>query len=307
MLEWNTLLSMSRQDVHLLHKITYYPNQPKGTQPIAIIPRLSPLILHGITIGKGAKNMAEKFVTDPKDAIANQREVLKALGMAPLEESFLILTPKNGDINIFDVTNEEVAKAKARPNERPDVETVIHASFIATDRRGIPLLTKAADCPTVFMHAKGTNGQNVIALLHSGRDETEYMAPTQAISHLQTRYGCDPQMITLGVAPSIGMSHYPIKKKNIKSETNPQGVISLENSFWKSFMQEGSVEGENVVFLDVCGNVIAQFLEAGVHESNIYLYDLDIFALAQNGMAFSHRYSQQTGFPGGRIMVVAQL
>lgn len=297
-------LVVDQDSVQMLTRIIYRSGQTVGYERIATIPFLHGL-KHGISLGPGSQNMAESFDKDniPK-VIQRIEDFLHTVEMAPLSEAFLLLPSRPGEPELVDITQKDVENAKKRPVVRNDIETGVHASAIFTDTEGTPLLCKPADCPVVILVGVGANGQSVLGLIHSGRAETNALIPLQSVEHMRNFYGCKPEDVAVGIAPSIGKNHYFIKQKD---------ATIINRAVWENFTVRRFISGEERLYLDILGNIILQLKACGVDASQIQAYgnEVDTFELAGKNPpeAYSQRYSNATGdaSKSGRILVAAQL
>ncbi|MDR3575133.1 MAG: peptidoglycan editing factor PgeF [Anaerolineaceae bacterium] len=96
-----------------------------------------------------------------------------------------------------------------RPLDAPHKE----ADAILTDRPGITLFMRFADCVPIFLFDPT---RKVIGMVHAGWMGTVNRIVTGAIDAMVNRYGSDPKNIIAGIGPSIGPDHYQIGDEVIK-------------------------------------------------------------------------------------------
>ncbi len=72
---------------------------------------------------------------------------------------------------------------------------------LVTDRRGVGLLIKVADCQAIFLVDPV---RQVIANVHCGWRGSTGEVPVKVIALLRDRFGCRPENILAGVSPSLG-------------------------------------------------------------------------------------------------------
>ena len=98
--------------------------------------------------------------------------------------------------------NVAIAEA-ARPKEAPHLQ----ADVILSDKPGITLLMRFADCVPIFLHDPK---KNVIGMAHAGWMGSVLGTVQEAIRKMQSHFRCNPADIKAGIGPSIGSDHYEI-------------------------------------------------------------------------------------------------
>jgi copper oxidase (laccase) domain-containing protein len=110
-------------------------------------------------------------------------------------------------------------------------------------------------------------------------------------------YGCKPEELIIGIAPSISMDDYYIREED-QSLINPDA--------WKGNIERRIADGKSHLHLNLLGNVITQLTSVGVNPVHIQAYGekVNTFKLAGENppAAFSHRNGNK-----GRFLVAAQL
>lgn len=92
------------------------------------------------------------------------------------------------------------------------------ADIILTDKPGITLLMRFADCVPVFLFDPV---KKVIGLVHAGWAGTVRKISAVAVEAMKNKYGVDPANVLAGIGPSIGPDHYEIGPEvAVKVETN---------------------------------------------------------------------------------------
>ncbi len=108
--------------------------------------------------------------------------------------------------SIFDawqVHSDRVVIADAPRNGRAHCQ----ADAIFTDRPGITLLMRFADCVPILLYDPR---RRVIGLVHAGWRGTVAGIAGKAIQDLRRLFGCDPADLFAAIGPSIGPDHYPV-------------------------------------------------------------------------------------------------
>jgi YfiH family protein len=81
------------------------------------------------------------------------------------------------------------------------------ADIILTDRPGVTLMMRFADCVPVLLHDPI---RKVVGIAHAGWMGTVRGAYSAAVDAMQTRFGSSPADIRAGIGPSIGSDHYAV-------------------------------------------------------------------------------------------------
>ncbi|MGD0877851.1 MAG: peptidoglycan editing factor PgeF [Anaerolineales bacterium] len=130
---------------------------------------------------------------DPERVRNNLNRALLALGCAP-ESTY----------DVWQVHGINVAFTDApRPAEFPHLQ----ADTILTNRPGITLLMRFADCVPILLHDPV---RKVAGIVHAGWMGTVRGTVRMAVEAMQSRYGSVPSDILAGIGPSIGPDHYEI-------------------------------------------------------------------------------------------------
>lgn len=124
---------------------------------------------------------------------ANRNLTLKALGCDPA--------------SVFDVWQVHGADVVHASTPRPEGESLRQADIILTDKPGLTLYMRFADCVPIMVHdvRKG-----VIGVAHAGWVGTLRDVAKATVTAMQRRYGSNPADIVAGIGPSIGPDHYEV-------------------------------------------------------------------------------------------------
>jgi polyphenol oxidase len=136
----------------------------------------------GGTVGDAAENVLE-----------NRRRSFAALGR-PFDSLF----------DVWQVHGREVICADA---PRPSGQAHQQADAILTDRPGVTLFMRFADCVPIFLYDPH---RRVVGLAHGGWQGTLLKAAAAAVETMQARYGSNPADVLAGIGPSIGPHHYEV-------------------------------------------------------------------------------------------------
>ncbi len=98
---------------------------------------------------------------------------------------------------------EVVCADRPRMPDRP----YLKADAILTDRPGVSLFMRFADCVPIFLYDPI---RRVVGLVHAGWAGTVNKIARETIHTMKTRYGCQPKHIIAAIGPSTGPDHYTI-------------------------------------------------------------------------------------------------
>ncbi len=148
-------------------------------------------------------------VGDEKDRVLeNRRRALSALGRSPASV-----------YDVWQVHGIEVAIAdEPRPPEAPYRQ----ADVILTNKPGVTLMMRFADCVPILLHDPV---RKVAGMAHAGWLGTVKGTVRVAVEAMQSRYGSNPADILSAIGPSIGPDHY---------EVGPDVVIQVQQAFRNS-------------------------------------------------------------------------
>ena len=106
--------------------------------------------------------------------------------------------------DVWQVHGTEVVYADA---PRPPEQAHQKADAILTDRPGVTLFMRFADCVPIYLYDPI---HKVVGLVHAGWLGTVRQAAAVAIQAMQARYGSRPQDLLAGIGPSIAAHHYEV-------------------------------------------------------------------------------------------------
>ncbi len=271
-------------------------------QKIITLPSMKKLgIINGMSIGKGVKNMAERFEPNNIDDVRQRNsDFLTAIGASSLSLGFLMTKTIRGQSPIVDISKDMVKEYKQKTK---DFENVLENTEAMITTEPVPLIAKLADCFSAVIYSKTGKGKKILALLHLSRDQVDNLLIGKVIEHLTIKFNCNQNEMVIGIFPGMGKPYHTISLKD-------KDKFIIEKN-WKGFMEK-SGDGKKII-LDSLGNIINQFEKSGIRPENIEAYgysdEVDTFTLARKGFAFSNRYSTSTSQPekNGRNLVVVQL
>ncbi|MEN6623897.1 MAG: peptidoglycan editing factor PgeF [Smithella sp.] len=181
-------------------------------------------------------------------------------------ENFLVLNQVHGD---------DILIIKSRESYFSSGDALNYDAII-TNRSGLALCIKTADCVPVFIIDKK---KKVIAAVHAGWKGTALGITAKVIQLMKSQYGSNPQDILAAVGPSIGFCCYEVDSIVADAFAEHKGK--------KNFLFQ--VKGKNKWMLDLPEANHQQILECDVPETNIELSGL--CTKCNQDLFFSHRGS----------------
>lgn len=158
-------------------------------------------VSHGVLTRRGgvsqqpwaSLNVGGTVGDDPAAVVENRRRSFAALGRR--FESLYDVYQVHG--------SEVVCTAAPRPPEQPHLQ----ADAILTDRPGVTLFMRFADCVPVFLYDPV---RSVAGIVHAGWQGTVLKTAARTVETMQARYGSQPADLLAGIGPSIGPHHYEV-------------------------------------------------------------------------------------------------
>jgi len=152
-----------------------------------------------------ALNMGSTVGDDLERVLENRRLALASLERDPLSV-----------YDVWQVHGVEVAIA-----ETPRLPGTPHlqADAILTDKPGLTLMMRFADCVPIMLHDPV---RMVVGIAHAGWMGTVRGLVRFTVEAMQKRYGSRPADILAGIGPSIGPDHYAV---------GPDVVIQVRQAF----------------------------------------------------------------------------
>ena len=108
---------------------------------------------------------------------------------------------------------------------RPPGTPHLQADAILTDRPGVTLFMRFADCVPIFLYDPV---RRVVGLVHAGWKGTLQRVAADAVRVMQAHYHSRPQDIRAGIGPSIGPHHYPVGPEVVRQAQDAFGLDAGE-------------------------------------------------------------------------------
>lgn len=142
--------------------------------------------------------------------------------------------------------------------EKGEIHTNIDG--LVTDKSGISLSLRFADCTPIFLYDKV---KNVIGNIHSGWRGTVQKIGQKGVEKMIEEYGCNPKDIIACIGPAIGKCHFEVSEdvKEIFEDTFSY-LASPEK-----FIQKGKEEGKYFVDTNYINEKLLK--EIGLKKENI--------------------------------------
>jgi len=109
--------------------------------------------------------------------------------------------------SLFDVWQVHSADAIFAEAPRPPQADHHKADIIFTDRPGVTLYMRFADCVPILLHDPR---KHVVGIAHAGWLGTVRGAVSAALQAMMGRYGSHAEDIQAAIGPSIGVDHYEV-------------------------------------------------------------------------------------------------
>ncbi len=148
------------------------------------------------------------------------------------------------------------------------------ADGIITDRRGLPLVMRFADCVPLLYHDPA---HQAIGLAHAGWRGTAAGIASAMIRAMQASFGSRPEDVQVVIGPSISQEHFQVGE---------EVVAAFERRFGKA---EGLVRRdlEGRAYVDLWQANALELMSAGVRQ--IHIHTMGLCTFAQSDVFFSHR------------------
>jgi YfiH family protein len=210
---------------------------------------------------------------DPEE---NVRENFRRMAAAlDLDYSRMCLSMQTHTANVYIAEEKDAGNGIIRPLPYRDVDGIITAV------KNMPLVTFYADCVPLFLFDPV---KEVIALSHSGWRGTVSRIGAVTIRKMKEAFGCRPQDILCGIAPSICKDCYEVSRDVADEFINAFGKSAGEKLLAPSVFNP---DDEDKFMLDLHAACRLVFLEAGISEDHIEVTDL--CTKCRSDLFFSHR------------------
>jgi YfiH family protein len=156
-------------------------------------------------------NLGGTVGDEPQRVEKNRRRTLAALDRAP-----------DSVYDVWQVHGVEVAIAQA---PRSPQEAHLQADAILTDRPGLTLLMRFADCVPILLHDPV---RHIVGIAHAGWMGTVRGTVCAAIQAMQSHFGSQPADIQAAIGPSIGPDHYQVGMEVVAQARQTFGLAASQ-------------------------------------------------------------------------------
>ena len=208
-------------------------------------------VKHGIFTRQGGSstrpwntlNLGGTVGDDPQHVQENRRRVFEALGL-------------HFD-SLYDVWQVHSADVVCTDRPRPQTQAHLKADAILTDRPGVTLFMRFADCVPILLYDPK---RGVIGLVHAGWKGTISQIAAHTVHAMRRQYGSTPQDILAMIGPSIGPDHYEIGQ-----EVTDQVRLAF-GSRAESLLSPTDGDARSRLHLDLWSANTLVLIEAGVEQ-----------------------------------------
>ncbi len=123
--------------------------------------------------------------------------------------------------SVYDVWQVHGVKVAIADGPRPIESPHLKADIILTDRPGITVMMRFADCVPIFLYDPV---RKVAGIAHAGWMGTVNGTVRYAVEAMQQRFGSNVKDIRAGIGPSIGPDHYEVGVEVIDKVRQTFGV-----------------------------------------------------------------------------------
>jgi polyphenol oxidase len=158
--------------------------------------------------------------------------------------------------SLFDVWQVHSADAVFADAPRPPEQDHYKADIMFTDKPGVTLYMRFADCVPILLHDPK---KKVVGIAHAGWLGTVRRATSAAVLAMQQHYGSRAADIQAAIGPSIGVDHY---------EVGPDVIAQVQEAFGAD--ANGLVEMHSgKTHLDLWAANRLQLHQAGVTQTEV--------------------------------------
>ena len=161
-------------------------------------------IVHGIFKRMGgcspnpwkSLNLSTTVGDSRENVIENHTRIMQVLNL-----------PKDEYFDVWQVHSTNVVETD-RP--RPRDQTYVQGDAIITNKPGVALLMRFADCVPILMYDPI---HFAIGLVHAGWVGSIQKIAKKTVERMKEVYGTNSEKLIVGIGPSIGVDHYPVGKE----------------------------------------------------------------------------------------------
>ncbi len=184
---------------------------------------------------------------DPMRVAQNRSVLFRTLGRNP-----------DNAFDVWQVHGSDVVCT--REPRSPDIP-IQKADAILTDRPGLSLMMRFADCVPILLWDPE---KKVVGIVHAGWQGTVQQVAGTALTVMQAQYGSNPGDVIAGIGPSIAAHHYPVGAEVLvqvrhvfgsEAEKFLSGHSRVELDLWKA--NQYTLELAGVKHIEIAGECTA--------------------------------------------------
>jgi YfiH family protein len=127
--------------------------------------------------------------------------------------------------SLFDVWQVHSDVVLCIDHPRPLDEKQAQADALLTDKSGVTLFMRFADCVPIFLYDPENK---VIGLVHAGWQGTVKKIISKTIHKMEDHYHSNPEYIMAGIGPSICVNHYEVQGDVVQQVNTNLGELGRE-------------------------------------------------------------------------------
>jgi YfiH family protein len=143
-------------------------------------------------------------------------------------------------------TLRQIHSARVLPAAAPGVTG--EADALVTDRPGLPLSVRTADCYPIFLADLETRA---VAAIHAGWRGTAARIVPEALKQMQDLYGTNPDHVWAAIGPGIGVCCYEVGEDVAQRFGQSAGKLDLAAANYTQ-LRESGVPDRNIEVLRRC-------------------------------------------------------
>lgn len=169
-----------------------------------------------------------------------------------------LINVKQNHTDNIQIINKKINK------DEPDFNLYENTDGLITNKKGIVLSTKNADCILLAFYDPI---KRVIANIHSGWRGTLQRISVKAVEKMEKEYGCNPEDIICCMSPSIGKDHFEVDEdvyemfyEEFKELQNEDNIFEQNGEKWyidtiminREILKQQGLKQENIVDSGIC-------------------------------------------------------
>ncbi|HYM64939.1 MAG TPA: laccase domain-containing protein [Candidatus Sulfotelmatobacter sp.] len=288
-----------------IEELTEIQYVPGFENKVGFFPKLESLeegpVLARFSYGKDSPNMSSVFFDSAKGESSitgdrNTRDFLDSQGFTGTV--IQVLGKFEGNEPQIEEVDRDTASDKIK----------VVGNLVFTRDPEVTLIIKPADCPTAIIYCKDEHGNPLVAIDHGGADAVNAGITRQGVWALKNILGVDLSQAQVAIFPGVSQDNFFISREwktttgEIKRRDN--GIPEMN---WREHIKSAKTSDlEEKRYVDITSALEMQLLEAGIPPTNIQAYRRDTYKDAENGIAYSRRYSNDHARErdGGQVVAV---